>query len=48
MKREKHINPLVALLIAILLYLLASTLEQKNIQEDRHAQIDCRIQDTEY
>ncbi|WP_160111082.1 hypothetical protein [Dysgonomonas sp. Marseille-P4361] len=47
MKKEKHLNPFVALLIIILLYAFASTMENRNIAEDKQAQIDCRVQDTE-
>lgn len=47
MKREKHLNPFVGLLIIILLYLFASTMENRNIEEDRQAQIDCTTQDTD-
>lgn len=47
MKKEKHLNPLLALLILILLYAFASTMEKRNIDEDKQAQIDCRLQDTE-
>lgn len=46
MKREKHLNPFVGLLIIILLYLFASTIEERNIEEDKQAQADCRTQDT--
>lgn len=45
MKKRKHLNPFIGLLIIILLYLIASTLENKNLKEDRQAQIDCMIQD---
>ena len=45
MKRKKHINPFVALLVAILLYLLASTLEPQNIKEDQQAN---RLPDKRY
>lgn len=47
MKKEKHLNPFVGLLIIILLYLFASTMENRNIEEDRQAQIDCMTQDTD-
>lgn len=47
MKKEKHLNPFIGLLIIILLYLFASTMENRNIEEDRQAQIDCRIQDVD-
>lgn len=47
MKKGKHLNPLIALIIMILLYAFASTLERRNIAEDKQAQIDCRVQDTE-
>lgn len=45
MKKEKHLNPFVGLLIIIVLYLLASTMENRNIEEDKQAQIDCMAQD---
>jgi hypothetical protein len=45
MKKEKHLNPFVGLLIIILLYLFASTMENRNIEEDRQAQIDCMARD---
>ncbi|MDU1906398.1 MAG: hypothetical protein E6772_16630 [Dysgonomonas sp.] len=47
MKKEHNINPLLALLLIVLLYLLGSTLENKNIQEDLQAQKDCQVQDFE-
>lgn len=45
MKKKKHLNPFVGLLIIILLYLFASTMENKNMKEDKQAQIDCIAQD---
>ena len=47
MKKGHNINPLVALLVIIILYLLGSTLESKNIQDDIQAQSDCRMKDIE-
>lgn len=46
MNKEKHLNPFIGLLIVILLYLLASMMESRNIEEDRQSQTDCRIRDT--
>ncbi|MBB4034857.1 hypothetical protein GGR21_000744 [Dysgonomonas hofstadii] len=45
MKKEKHLNPFVGLLIIIVLYLLASTMTRQEIEEDRQAQIDCMTRD---
>lgn len=46
MRNKKSFSPLAALLIFIFLYILASTLESSNIDEDRQAQADCRVKDT--
>ena len=46
MKKERNLNPFVGLLIIVLLYLLASTMTRQEIEEDRQAQEDCRLEDT--
>lgn len=44
---RKNMNPWLALFIIVLLYIIGSTIESHNIQEDQQAQQDCRLADTE-
>lgn len=46
MKRQTA-KQIVYILIVLVAILLVSHLEYKEIQDDKQAQIDCKIQDTE-